>query len=921
MEETFDSLHHMERIFHQALALPQGERAGVIAAACGGDLELAVEVQSLLAAVEEEALESSTRLAETAAGGQTEQASRAAHSRIGPYELDRLLGRGGTGAVYLAHRADGEFAQQVAIKLIDLPLATHLFRERFRQERQILAGLQHPYIARLLDGGVTADGDPWLAMEFVDGEPIHRYCERQQLTTRQRLELFVRVCEAVQFAHRNFIVHRDLKPDNILVAADGTPRLLDFGTAKLLSPTLAERGSEMTREGYRSFTPQYASPEQVLGKPITAASDTYSLGVLLYLLLTGTLPYDLHEMTMAEMIHVVCDAAPRKPLQEGTGHRRFDHDLEAILLKALRKEPDERYLTADQLLADLHAWLGGRPVAARSGSFRYRAGKFMRRNRLVLTGLMLLAASLLAGVLGVVWQASVANQQRSKAEARAADLRQLSNSLLSELDEAIKQLPGSTGVQKLLVTRVLEHLDRLARDAQGDRQTRLDLIDAYTRLGNLQGNVYDQNLGDSNGALASIDKAITLAAPLAAASPGDHEALRALALAQQSRSEVLFGAGKTPEAIASMQDATRAWERLIANAGATPKLICDAASAYGTLGDEFGQTGTASLAETAAALEAFHKSIALDDRALAIAPSFSRARRGLAINQMKIGSVEMESNPREALKDFQVALQRADALPKGERESLPGVRMRGLLQRKEANALVELGEYARAKESFAPAERIYRKLAAEDPQDLRAQADLQVILNDEAISFEAAADPALAVTGSNRQIHLEAAGQLLKQAVEIMGRMIEQDPSNEYWRAVRADAQVRLASIRFDLHPGKEDEAMAKAGIAVLREQAGKSQASAIILSQAANALLTVQPASLRDPAFALACAQREVALSHGKTASMLLTLAQAWRATGQIGKSREVAREGLDLLAPSEAGSAPPRLRRLLEIQERASR
>ena len=232
----------------------------------------------------------------------------------------------------------------------------------------------------------------YLVMEYVDGVPIHRFCEKQRLSVPQRLALFMRVCEAVQFAHQNFVVHRDLKPDNILVAEDGTPRLLDFGTAKLLSPSLAGPDSKLTREGYLSFTPQYASPEQVLGNPITTASDTYSLGVLLYLLLTGTLPYELKELTTAEMLRVICEEPPRRPAQAAGSNRRLDADLEAILLKALRKEPQERYLTTEQLASDLRAYLEGLPVAARRGTLRYRAGKFIRRHRCGLAAAALLAA-------------------------------------------------------------------------------------------------------------------------------------------------------------------------------------------------------------------------------------------------------------------------------------------------------------------------------------------------------------------------------------------------------------------------------------------------------------------------------------------------------------------------------------------------
>src|ERR1700722_9560032 len=325
MNHSTETFARIEAIFNEAVAAQAAERTVLIEALCNHDAGLMSEVRSLLKSCAEGGLNSSDLPAQT---------------RIGPYEIDRLLGRGGMGAVYLAHRADGQFEQQVAIKLIDLPLASGFFRERFRQERQILAGLQHPLIARLLDGGVTSNGDLYLAMEYVDGTPIHRFCDEKHFTVQQRLTLFKSVCDAVQFAHQNLVVHRDLKPDNILIATDGTPRLLDFGTAKLLSPSLLGPGSDVTRQGYQSFTPQYASPEQVLGNPITTASDTYSLGVLLYLLLTGALLYELKEFSTAEMVRVICHKPPRKPAAAIGSHQRLDPDLEAIVLKALRKEPD-----------------------------------------------------------------------------------------------------------------------------------------------------------------------------------------------------------------------------------------------------------------------------------------------------------------------------------------------------------------------------------------------------------------------------------------------------------------------------------------------------------------------------------------------------------------------------------------------------
>jgi tetratricopeptide (TPR) repeat protein len=915
MDKTTESFLRIEAIFNEARAAGSEARAKLIEARCKGDRELAAEVWSLLEASEEEESLTASRRLEPGTGREAHAETR----QIGPYLLDRLLGRGGMGAVYLAHRADGQFEQKAAIKLIDLPLATNVFKERFRQERQILAGLQHPFIARLLDGGVTAAGDLYLVMEYVDGVPIHRFCEEQSLTVPQRLALFLRVCEAVQFAHQNFVVHRDLKPDNILVVEDGTPRLLDFGTAKLVSPSVAKPGSELTREGSHSFTPQYASPEQVLGNPITTASDTYSLGILLYLLLAGALPYELKELTTGEMLRVVCEEAPRRPSEaSGTG-KRLDADLQAILDKALRKEPQDRYLTAEQLATDVRAYLEGLPVAARRGTVRYRAGKFIRRHWLALAGAAALAATLLAGIVGVLWQAKVANEERRRAEARSADLRQLSNSLLSELDEAIKELPGSTDAQKLLVTRVLEHLDRMVKDAQGDRQTQLDLVDAYTRLANIQGNTYAQNLGDPTGALVSIDKAVALAAPLASDGSPDREALRAFALAQVSRSQILFGIPRTQPAIASMQAATEAYERLIAAPEATTALICDAASAYSTLGDELGDSS--SLADTAAAVKVFRKSIALDERALGLDPNFVRAKRGLSINQWKIGAVELETDPALALKDFQSALQRADSLPKAEQESLSMLRLRNALLDEEARALAEIGEYSDANALFTEAFQRFQRLSAADPQDMRSLIDLDIVLTHEAIGYEYATDPALAAAGSDRRRDLAAEGKLLTRSVEILETVLKQDPSNENWRLMLADEQTRLGTLQSILHTAGGSVAMAKKGIASLRELASRDQASTLVLDTAAHDLLSIEPASLRDARFAVSCAERAVALSHRKTPSMLLTLAQAYRASGETEKGRATARDGLALLPAPQPGSVKPRIRKLLEIQAQTVR
>ena len=622
MNEATKHFRRVQEVFDEVIALPEDRRDVRLDKLCGSDAELLADVRSLLAAMFEE-IETSGSLRDASAARPQDLAQQ----RIGPYEIESLLGRGGMGAVYLAHRADGQYNKKVAIKLIDLPLATNLFRERFRNERQILAGLDHPSIARMLDGGVSPDGDPYLVMEYVQGKPIHTFCTEQGIGLRDRLKLFQGVCEAVQFAHQNLVVHRDLKPDNILVDSEGKPHLLDFGTAKLISASEADVKSAFTREGFLSFTPQYASPEQVLGKPITTATDTYSLGVLLYVLLSNSLPYELSEFSTDEMIRVICEQAPRRIVAAPEFKAPLGGDLEAIVAKALRKEPEKRYRTVQEMQLDVQAYLESRPVSARQGTIRYKATKLIRRNRLSFAIAALLTLSLIGGSIAVAWQARIAERQRRIAEARSTDLRELSKSLLSELDDAIKQIPGSTSAQQLLVTRVLEHLDRMSKDAHGDRITELDLADAYTQLGKLQGDAYEQNLGDRAGAVKSLDKAVAIAAPLAKASPRDTTALTTLARALDARGEVLSQTDDNNGAAESLRASIETYKQLIDLPGATPDLLFEAADVYDILGDLLGQdTG---FGDAAGALKNYRNTIAINTRALAIDPNFMKVKRGL----------------------------------------------------------------------------------------------------------------------------------------------------------------------------------------------------------------------------------------------------------------------------------------------------
>jgi serine/threonine protein kinase len=383
----------------------------------------------------------------------------AAEPRIGPYRLVRVLGHGGMGKVFLGIRDDESFHKRVAIKVLKRGMDTEAIVSRFRHERQVLASLNHPNIAGLLDGGTTPNGLPYFAMEYIEGQNIVDFCESRKLDTTARLQLFRQVCSAVQYAHQNLIVHRDIKPHNVLVTSEGTPKLLDFGIAKLLNPELAGETLAPTAGGAQLMTPEYASPEQVLGHPVTTATDVYSLGVLLYELLTNRRPYRLASRTPADIARVVCESVPARPSTAvtqlpdpaahddmatgaeappistaGTGgrpidadahrlRRRLAGDLDNIVLKALSKEPDRRYASADQFSEDVRRHLAGLPVIARPDTLRYRASKFVRRNRGAIVAGSVVFAALVAGVAGTASQATRANAERVQAEQRFDDVR------------------------------------------------------------------------------------------------------------------------------------------------------------------------------------------------------------------------------------------------------------------------------------------------------------------------------------------------------------------------------------------------------------------------------------------------------------------------------------------------------------------
>jgi tetratricopeptide (TPR) repeat protein len=468
--------------------------------------------------------------------------------RLGAYRLVREIGRGGMGIVFEAHRDDEEFDRRAAIKVLPAWSASTLV-ERFRFERRVLAGLDHPGIAKLLDAGTTEDGQPYFVMELVDGRPIDAWCRDRQAPAGERCRLVERVCEALAYAHQHLVIHRDVKAANILVTPAGEPKLLDFGIAALLADDGAASAG-LTRTGHHSFTPEYASPEQIRGERVTTATDVYSLGVVLYRLLAERPPYDLSGLSTFDAMRKVCEVEPPAMSTVAELERRavLRGDLDRIVAKALRKSPLDRYGTVAELAADLRAWREGRPVAAATQSVAYRVRRFTRRNRGTVAAGVALLAVLLAGAGTTAWQARVASRERDKAQQRFHQIRELSRSLIFDVHDALRPVAGATEARRLLLDRAVQFLDRLAADAGDDDALKVELAEGYRRLGSVQGAAGVDNLGDTSGALASLEKAARLAEDARRADPAARLPLFAAVSTQSDLALVAHDAGRADAA-------------------------------------------------------------------------------------------------------------------------------------------------------------------------------------------------------------------------------------------------------------------------------------------------------------------------------------------------------------------------------------
>jgi serine/threonine protein kinase len=799
----------VKQLVGEAMTLEARERESFVDRICKGDSELQREVRSLLTFHDQAGTDFLNGPAVDLEHPTSAAPAVARRQRIGPYEITEEIGRGGMGEVYRAVRADGQYTKEVAIKLVQG--GSGVLMERFRNERQILASLDHANIARLLDGGTTEAGVPYLVMELIEGTRIDDYCEQHRLSVEERLPLFLRVCDAVQFAHQRLIIHRDLKPGNILVTADGVPKLLDFGIAKILEVEPEGGQGESTMTLFRLLTPQYASPEQVRGEPITTASDVYSLGVVLYELLTGRSPYPKASSAPHEAARAACEYEPLKPStvvrsggdaardltskDESAGAayvvgpdrlaKQLKGDLDNIVLKALRKEPERRYASVEQFAADIRRNLANLPVVARKDTAGYRASKFVRRHRAGVGAAAAVAVVLVAGLVITMREARIA-------ERRFNDVRSLSNSLIFDVHDSIKDLPGSTSARKIIVDRALRYLNVLAQESAGDLGLQRELATAYERVGSVQGDYLENNLGDSKGTLASYQKALEIRKQINAKSDDWNDRL---ALAQGYRL-----VGHQQWAMGDLTGARQHIDRAIEISEALSTAQPNNAKVLYEMGFDHEVSGTIKYPgdrlENQKIVEDFRKALAADEGALKIEPDDVHILHAYSMDLKNIGGFLEATNPREALPYYEKALEINRKLTQVSTE-IQYARSVAIAYGEIAGVYDDIGDYQRVVENNMKGLEMYQDLNRMDPKNVLLRQGLAIAYVN--------TSTALARVGKTKE-SLEYSSK----GVEIMESLVASAPQNAHQRSIFA---AMLASRGTDLiAANRPDAAIAELG-------------------------------------------------------------------------------------------------------------
>ncbi len=758
----------MQRLFDAALQVPEDQRRAFLESQTD-DAELRREVLSLVFhdALAEPFFEDAIR---SEAASICSSLDLAPGAVIGAYRIVSVLGRGGMGAVYLAERADEAFEQRVAIKVIQSLGPTAFLLERFQQERQILARLSHPNIATLFDGGRGPDGSPYFVMEYVSGQSIDLFCDRVALPLSERLHLFLKVCDAVRYAHQNLIVHRDLKPANILVNADGQPKLLDFGIAKMLDPT----DTAMTQTSTRVLTPEYASPEQVRGDPISTSTDIYSLGAVLCRILSGSPPHELAGRSPLDAARAIAEAQP-------VAFHQLPGDINAILQKALHNDPSRRYRTVDELSSDIHRFLEGRAVLAAPDSWAYRARKFVRRNWIAVGAMAAVFAALTAGAGVALWQAR-------RAERRFDEVRKLANTFLFDFESAIHNVSGATNARLLVVKTAGEYLERLAAEAHGDRVLIRELADSYKKLGDAEGSAVDGNVGQIPAALGHYRRGLALRDSIKDDATYDPKARLGYLLNLNALAGLEWVSGDREVAMRLCSKSVELADRWVASSPPDADMLTAAAAAYNALGSiqRYKEDYKAGRNTARRNLELLTSAYQLEPSNPARLVAMAGSYRGLGFMELDGGKYA------DATEYFKKGTQLLEqALPADPKN----VAVRRMLMKLvsdigDATQQISRREHNPAADALPFLQRAYalgNDLATEDPGNALIQHDLARVCQLYASILEA--------KGKNAE-----ALALLERGIEILSRQLQIAPNDANTAFDLAIIRVWTSDCRRDLH-------------------------------------------------------------------------------------------------------------------------
>ena len=708
--------------------------------------------------------------------------------RVGHYKVEEQIGAGGMGEVYRAFRDDDQFRKEVALKFVRAGQFGGSVFARFKNERQILAGLDHANLAKLLDGGATGEGVPYLVMELIEGQPLLEYCASRDLSIRQRLQLFLQVCSGVHYAHQHLVIHRDIKPQNILVTTEGIPKLLDFGIAKIVTAGSEESDLDMTLTGFRPLTPRYASPEQIRGESMTTATDVYSLGVVLYELLTGLSPYALLTDSAQDLSRVICEKEVTKPSLSvvRTQHsfpspafldvspeklrKQLIGDLDNIVLMALRKEPSRRYSSVNDLQEDVRRYLENIPVIARNDTAWYRASKFVARHKAGVVATTAVALILVAGIVITMREARIARQ-------RFNDVRALANSLIFDVHDSVKDLPGSTPARKIIVDRALQYLNVLDKESAGDIQLQRELATAYEKVGSVQGDYLENNLGDFEGTLVSYKKALELRKQISASS-GDWNDRLALAQAYRLVAHQLWANGDPHGARDPIERAIAVSESIKKEQPNNLKILGELSFDHEVSG-RIGYPGDS--AANQKVLDDYRRALAVDELAIKLQPNDVSFLHGYSMELSGIGNKLEGSDPQEALKNYKKALEidlRLTQLSTDIRYKRSVAIGYGSI----ASVYDDIGDYPHAVENNMKDLAIYQDLVRTDPKNVLLRQGFAITYTNTATACARVGQIATGLDYSNR-------------ALEIIRPLVSSGPQNAFQQYVFAAILIARGTI------------------------------------------------------------------------------------------------------------------------------